>query len=317
MPFTRSQQVQQNSTPVTSTSTEKKRNRPSPEVHNTPNKLYKTQIESDECEKMSNMEEKIDKLQEQFSEFMKMQQNTHAIVMEQSIKLTNLAADVNQLKEDHKLSKKRFAKVDKEIASLSSSVDLLSAANNKLQQQALYRDVILSGLPMLQKKDIIPVISSLGLQIGVPLNEGDIADAYSIASKNKDRAITIVKFHTEKTKRDVMTAYRNKKPILIEDIVRLGSDDKRRGSEIYINSNLTLHNRELKSAARKELTVLKYVWEKDGRILIREADNTRIIEITSIKQLNEIVQSIRYPARDTTMQNDDDDSDDDAAAGFS
>lgn len=277
-----------------------KRQNESPESIETPRSSKSTKMSTVE-EKVNSMDQNFSAMQEQFKSLIETINSTHAMISENHQATQNLIMEVNLLKQDQQTSNKTIRKMRREIIDLQSTVCHLEVANNKLEQKNLSRDVLISGLPLLKKEQTGNFIQAISTRLEVPFTTNDVSDAYSIPSKNNARSIMIIKFQTEHMKTRVSAAFRAKKPILIEDVITLSESDPRRGKEIFISSNLTPKYRALKQAARQEGT-LKFVWEKDGRILVRAAERTPVIEVNSIQHLNEVIQSIRYPNIDRQHQ---------------
>jgi hypothetical protein len=124
-----------------------------------------------------------------------------------------------------------------------------------------------------------------------------------------DKKVCIVygKLYDEKLKTEFLQACREKKPFPVENIVTLSANNPMRGKVIYVKSQLTSDNRLLATKARKQKKdgKLLYVWEREGRILIRKAENTPAVEIQSMSQL----MSLTSPDRNAATSGDEEDAD--------
>lgn len=180
-------------------------------------------------------------------------------------------------------------KMSKEILTLQSQVSTLSAENNKLQQTSLARDIVIFGLPSLNRGEMNQLVISLSTVSNTPISIGDFVHIYPIQQRNKTNCTVHAKFYNEQQKKTFVENIKKKKPLLIEDIIPLRPDDPRRGSEISVRSKLTATNRAILNEARNHKDKIKFAWENDGRILIRQSDQSRIIEIYAINQLMEIL----------------------------
>ena len=215
--------------------------------------------------------------------------------------LRSLTSQVKDLQESQRQTGKAVKKLEVDVMNLKTTVATLTVENNQLQQKFLSNDVLFSGLPPLKKNETPKFIDALATHLNVNINSDDIRDAFSIPSKDKKRSITIVKFFNHQKKSLVMECFRKKSPVVLEDLMSLPENDKRRGSQIYIGSNLTAENRNIMRAARAE-QMFKFIWEREGRILIRPTEKANVIEVQSINQLNEIVQTLRYANPNNNQQ---------------
>lgn len=195
---------------------------------------------------------------------------------------------------NHAATEKKVVRLEKIVSKLSAQIDKLNGENNQLMQNSLSRDFVIFGLPSFQKGDTEKVIDSLSQKSGVNFSKTDLNKFYATTMrKDKKKCIVHGQFYNEKLKSDFITAYQTKKPIYVEDIVNLKSDDTLRGTEIFIRSQLTSTYREISTEARRQRIngKLKYVWEKDGRVLIRKQENSQIIQLQSMQQLMEIINN--------------------------
>ena len=92
---------------------------------------------------------------------------------------------------------------------------------------------------------------------------------------------------------------RRNRPVLIEfeskkdrDIVFNSRSNLRKFNDsIYINENLPKHLRVLrgKANAKRKTLNYKYLWNKNGNILLRKSDGSKVINIKSTMDLENII----------------------------
>lgn len=229
------------------------------------------------------------------------QQNSTLIdnVNATKITLVQLQKDVADIKVSQKENARKIKQIDKEILSLKAEIATLSTNNNKLQQNSLSRDIVIFGLPAMKREQMPQIISALSTASAFPLAPNDFMHIYPITQKDKSKCTIHAKFHVERQKIDFVESLRQRKlqsknPLLAEDIMQLANNDPRRGTEIVVRSKLTSMNRTIINEARNQKSKIKYAWEKDGRILIRQTDAAPIIEIHSMSQLMDLLNPIHH-----------------------
>lgn len=242
------------------------------------------------------------------------QQNT--IIMEslqrQNESLEALKADVAAIKTSRNADAKKLAKVDKELNQLKSKVESLAAENNQLHQHALERDIVVFGLPPLRRDQLPELVSSLATHTNTQLSPADFSHIYCTTRRDKTKSTLHARFHCNQKKTEFLNSIKEKKknniPILLEDLLQLGPNDPRRGSEIVAKPKLTAANQQIFNEARKHKDKFKFVWQSEGRLLIRQSEASPIMEIVSMNQLMELLN----PTQRNRTRSEDDDGDNDS-----
>lgn len=210
--------------------------------------------------------------------------------------MKTLTEEVKSIKLFQAETAKKMSKMHQRIIEMEDEVTILTTTNNKLEQQALSRDVTIFGLPSLKREQLPSLISSLSAVSSVPLNESDFVHVYPTRVRNKPLCNVHLKFFNEQKKAEFMKSVKQKKPILTEDLVELQPADKARGNEIIIRQKITDINRGILNEARNQKAKIKFAWEKDGRILIQLTETSPITEVQSLNQLMEIVTRTSQPS---------------------
>lgn len=219
---------------------------------------------------------------------------------------TSIDNRLKTLETSQKATDKRVNKLKKIVNELQVELDSVKADNNHLNQVALSKDFVIFGLSYFEKDKTDQIINSLSHASGVQFTKSDLQNFYPVRlRKDKKKCIVHGRFYDEKLKTEFISGWRSNKPIVVEDVMQLKANDTSRGTEIFIRNQLTNSNRELSAEARLQRNAgkLKYVWEKDGRILIRKSDNSPIIEIRSMNQLMSLITA---PQREVSESSGDD-----------
>lgn len=187
--------------------------------------------------------------------------------------------------------KVNFEKIDTEISALKTNIATLSDENNKLHQQSLSSEIVIFGLPFIQPMHELVV--SLSAATALPITINDFAHIYPAQQRNTQNATIRAKFYSQQIREIFMQRLRDRKkaakPLLIDEFMQMSSNDPRRGTEISIRSNLTKINQDILKEARNHKTKIKFVWENNGRILTRQTETSPVVEISSMRQLMELL----------------------------
>lgn len=179
-----------------------------------------------------------------------------------------------------------------DVLMLREECDVMKAEINKLQQQALSNDLIINGLPpSVTNNDIASVLENLGHKIDCPISINDfVGKPRAFHTRDKTSTSIIGTFATHTKKANVLSSFKAKRPIPVEDIVDLPASSTLRGKQVQLRNNLTLTNRTiLAEAFRIKGTKFTYAWDIDGRIHLRKDNNERPIEIRSLEHLHDVV----------------------------
>lgn len=143
--------------------------------------------------------------------------------------------------------------------------------------QYIRRDCLeISGIPPNDELSCDDIVRSVGNAIGVAVNDIDISVTHPIPSFNTEAPPKIIVKFTRREVRDRF--YSNRKNLArkqIKDIPGLGSDDRGR---VYISESLTPSRKKLFGEINKikKSRKWKFIWTQNGRIFLREAENSRI-----------------------------------------
>lgn len=168
-----------------------------------------------------------------------------------------------------------------------------------LKQQLNRNSFVLMGLPPAEQKgDVFPLLQKFGQLIGQEIQKNDIRTLYTVNYRNGKGCHIVGEFYDLRQKDVIFRCLRERraqklKPITVEQLVVDLPDNEFKARTVSIRSKLTPETRALLAEARKlKGTVFEYIWERDGGIMARQKTGLKRYEITSIKQLREIVSTL-------------------------
>lgn len=157
------------------------------------------------------------------------------------------------------------AEFESTICSLETKIDVL-------EQQARQCNVEICNLPERRNENLPSIIEAIGSVLKSPISLNDIVAVHRVphAHQQSTRPKNIILKFTSRLQRDnLLSAYRKVSSLKTEQIGMSGTS-----TSIYINEHLTLKRKQLFRRTREAANNHnhKYVWIRNGTILVRERD---------------------------------------------
>lgn len=231
-------------------------------------------------------------------------QEIHALRTEQDgIKsgLASLTRDITELKSSSQYQAEQHGDLERKVRDLESvtsgardAVNLISALEYKidgLEQQARQCNVEICNVPDRRNENLLGILEAIGSKIKYPIQQKDIVSVHRVphASQQSDRPKNIiVKFTTRILRDNILSAFRKAKGVKSDELGIAGQSHA-----IYMNEHLTLKKKQLFRECRDKAKECKYkyVWIKNGAILVRQDDNKPAFVIHSNQNLDKIRSS--------------------------
>lgn len=162
---------------------------------------------------------------------------------------------------------------------------------DKLKQEKLQKAFQISNIPVQDGENLIDITIQVCREVGVTLVKEEVQEIFRVRSyqtlKSQIPPPILVKV-INKSKRDEILAKKQEEMELTTAKLNMVGE-KTQDVNIYINEVLTKRNRYLFKMARdlKRNGKIRYVWFKDGRLLVRKSEKGKVKEITSSAALNE------------------------------
>lgn len=176
-----------------------------------------------------------------------------------------------------------------ENAILENRIRKLENYNDEILQRSMECDLEICGVPEAENENLDEVIQTMMTSLKLEANPGYINDVYRKKIKNKNSGMPgpiIIKFN-RKSYRDALLAEKKIKKKLDSSLIfpDAGQENIR---PIYINECITNFRKLIHKNARELMKkdIFKFVWIKDGKILVRKSAESNIINIRSIDDLN-------------------------------
>lgn len=234
---------------------------------------------------MSEKPQWVNELQSSIKEILNKQNDFSKMFSDFESTILNLQKEMKNLREQNKA-------LNKENDELRTRVDNSHYRLNSLEQKSLVNDALICGVPEKASEDLFQVITSIDKASGGPLvDKSDILAVFRIRHKKKKsdgfpRPI-VVKFSKNNKKNDFIKRCKKMRKNLTTKIFDSHSAQR----PVYVSESLT-NTTAFLMAKMKELNRgrFKYIWVKNGNILIRRVDNDPIIRISNLNHVKELTK---------------------------
>lgn len=230
------------------------------------------------------------------------------IIKAQTTKLENLDAGISGIKQTIHIMSEKIETISNKISTIEhkqegqgsdiktikTDLEVARLEINILKQQSLNADFILYGLPPdVTSDDSKEILKNFAEAVDFQIEDKDIAKCYARHNKGKTESLIIGSFSNATVKNDLKKRFAARKPVVVESVIpSLTETSKWRGKEVVMKNQLTEYNRELlREAHQLNEGRFKYVWESNGRIMLRKADDDRPITVRTKTQLIEAMST--------------------------
>jgi hypothetical protein len=171
--------------------------------------------------------------------------------------------------------------VSKQISDLQYKIDFM-------EQQARLYNIEISNLPERRDENLINILEKIGSTIKHTIPKSDIVSIHRVPhfdNKNTRPKNIIVRFTTKIIRNNFITAAKLAKNIKSDQLSISGTVQN-----IYINEHLTAKNKQLFRMCREAAVKHnhKYVWIKNGTVLVRQTDSSAIFAVRSELDIKKI-----------------------------
>ncbi|XP_077548403.1 uncharacterized protein LOC144161646 [Haemaphysalis longicornis] len=186
----------------------------------------------------------------------------------------------DEFKNDIKLFRQEVAELKKHSSDTQGATRRLEKELQETKKQLLdlkqysrRNNIELKGVPVVENEDLTSVLNKVGSCLNVQISAQDIDAVLRVPTKGLPNIV--VKFLSRSPRDKVLLAA--KKTRLNASMLGFQLDDP-----IYVNEHLCPENKVLlgKAIQAKRENNWKFAWVRDGRILMRKAENTKVLHVT-------------------------------------
>ncbi|XP_039762497.1 uncharacterized protein LOC120635547 [Pararge aegeria] len=198
--------------------------------------------------------------------------------------------------EEHRVNQIAVKDLKENNKKLEVTIDALNTRVTELEQRSRSNNLELQCVPERKNENLIKIVEHLGSAIGLDINADNIMSITRVAKVNRQstrpRSI-IVQFSSPLTRDSVLAAVikhnkSNPKDKLNTSQIGMGSVGEKQ--PIYVIEHLSPENKALHAATRLKAKEIgyRYVWVRNGRILMRKDDNSDYKVIKNMDFLNKL-----------------------------
>lgn len=244
---------------------------------------------------------KFDSLRQQWRE------DLHIAIQDVSI---SLKQDIEKLEKRLVASEGRIMELEHTLASyesrpeyieenttLRADLNVLQSKFDDLDQASRSCNVEIQNIPEKKSENLIHLCVQIGKLIDVDIKECDIRSVHRVTpgpGVRSDRPRNIVlQLCTRRQRDEVIASARARRSLTTAQLLGgapTTAAAATQNTRFYINEHLTLKNKILFSKARQQakLNKYKFTWIKNGCILLRKNDDSRVIQIRCENDLSKI-----------------------------
>lgn len=206
-----------------------------------------------------------------------------------SAKFDRLESSHTKLSDDHNLLRKEFDNLKKKSEADGDKMLDLQSLINKQQQLARSSNLEIVGLPETPNESAAEIVVKIAAHVGIQLQRTQIESAHRVQPMRKIEGRPkpiVVKLQTRLLKDQIISGLRKTKGITTRDLGLGGT-----GRRFFVNEHLTPENKQLLNATklRAKDKSYKFVWVRNCNIFLRKNEESPVIVVGSIKDLQKIV----------------------------
>lgn len=174
--------------------------------------------------------------------------------------------------------------LERENHALKSRCDLLEKNAEETEQYSKSYNLIISGVPVKPQEDLKEVVKEIADKCTVLIKDWDIIAVHRLQPRQSGDVPIIVKFHSKKKKEEIIVNSKNKG--LTAELFGGKKDVK-----LFFNEHLTSQKNFLFKQARElknDKYNYKFVWVRNGQIMVRKKEGDRIEFIKKVQDLTNI-----------------------------
>lgn len=178
---------------------------------------------------------------------------------------------------------KQIQAISKENNHLKNEVNSLTSRIDRLENEARAKNIEIQGIPEKANENLPLVLEKIGESVGCVIAKSDIDHVFRVYQKSNDRVKPIVVKLSSKFKRDEMLAAVKNKKHSTPNRSGPGLSVDNISDNIFINEHLSYGTKLILKQAKDmaKQNGFKYVWVRDGRVLVRKSDRSSVINISS------------------------------------
>lgn len=198
-----------------------------------------------------------------------------------SDKIDDFLAEMGSIREKQK-------KLEDENEALKMKVKSMTIAMEDLDQYSRNKNIQIDGVPEEKGENLRELVMDIGKKVDVDLDAKEIDVIHRIPSKNEKNTRSspiVVQFTTRQLREKILAGVRKSK-ITTKDLKKTGEE-----RIVYVNEHLTRAKKQIMFEGRKLKFEkgYKFLWSRNGKIMIRKDEQSKVIELQNLEDLRKII----------------------------
>ncbi|KAF6215731.1 hypothetical protein GE061_000063 [Apolygus lucorum] len=229
---------------------------------------------------------------------------------ENAKEIKDLKEHLNTYSENIKENTAAISAIRVDLTSIEVKHDELQVQNTELkgyikrledrlldsEQNALIKTVEISGIPISPGFSVTECVLSVGDAIKFDMNESMIDNCFRrrLLTGSTQPGVISLTFNRQQEKDKFVSLARKKRDLSIRDIGIIEGEHNR----IYVNESLTFVKRQILKQAKifKRNHNFKFVWVRNGRILMKKDEESIPVDIKKIEDFDELISKNGQPS---------------------
>lgn len=205
-----------------------------------------------------------------------------------SEKVDEFSESIEALTTKVKDMERKITHLDNQNRACFLKIEFLEQRNVDLEQQLLGDHVEISGIPDSSDLDLPNLAENVVVKLGAP--KEDILSVKRLPSRRTGSGPVLVRVRQESTRQRLISAAREI-TITAKDLVPNLSGSPAT-EKIYVREALTSYLKNLLWQAKQDLKgTFKFVWIRDGKVLVRKNENAKVYKLRSKNDIQNMLSS--------------------------
>lgn len=180
---------------------------------------------------------------------------------------------------------KKIEQLNEENKTLKAKVISLEEKLEDNEQYSRLNCVEIRGVPMEKNENIIETVKKVGMALDMQIKEEMVDACHRLRNKKDGSPPTIIVKFVRRLDKQILLQKRRVKRTL--STAQMGYPTS---SPVYINESLTFLRVKIHAAAReiKKEKNYKFLWVRDGKVLLRKEENSPVIVLTKLEDINKL-----------------------------
>lgn len=202
-----------------------------------------------------------------------------------SDKIDDFSQFMDAFKEKIKELEKSNTAIKNKNANLELKIGALEQRVNDLEQEKLTNQMEISNIPNTENEDTSKIIKDISDKLN--LNTNEVRVIKRVPTREGRSGLIKVEMISQEARDGWVDAARKKK-LIVADIVQSAPQEVGQ-MKVFIREALTQHRKMLLWTTKQELqNTHKYIWCKNGNILVRKEDQGKVITIRSAEDIKKL-----------------------------